>query len=141
MQKLQDCRKTKRYAVRVPHCSRAFRGILAAALQKSARLSCGSLAAVVRQMRGWRTITSVVRTPCVSCSTCGSLVCLAAVVLFQNTQTNRKENEHVENSLRQPYGLFSVRQSCGVAHNCVRLPYETKKFVIADRCMAAARLM
>ena len=32
MQKLQDCPKTKRYVVRVPHCSRAFHGIFVTAL-------------------------------------------------------------------------------------------------------------
>ena len=37
--------------------------------------------------------------------------------------------------------LFFARQSCGVVHNTMRLPYETKKFVVADRCTAAARLM
>ena len=37
--------------------------------------------------------------------------------------------------------LFFVRQSWGVVHNTVRLPYETKKFVVADRCRAAASLM
>ena len=106
MQKVQDCRKTKRYVVRVPHCSRAFRGIYATALRLSARLPCGSLAADVRQMRGLRTITSVVRTPCVSCSSLATALCvLRLTYVSQKTQTNRKENEHVENSLRQPCDL------------------------------------
>ena len=37
--------------------------------------------------------------------------------------------------------LFFVRQSCGVVHYTVRLPHEIQKFVDADRCTAAARLM
>ena len=106
MQKLQDCRKTKRYVVRVPTCTRAFRGILTAALRLSPWLPCCSLAAVVRQMRGWRTITSVVRTPCVSCSSLAAALCVLRLsYVFQKTQTNRKENEYVENSLRQPCDL------------------------------------
>ena len=37
--------------------------------------------------------------------------------------------------------LFFVRQSCGVVYYTVRLPHEIQKFVAADRCTAAARLM
>ena len=60
----------------------------------------------VRQMRGWRTITSVVRTPCVSCSSLAAALCaLRLSYTSQKTQANRKENEHVENSLRQPCDL------------------------------------
>ena len=106
MQRLQDCRKTKRYVVRVPHSSRGFRSILATALRYSARLPCDSLAADVRQMRGWRTITSVIRTPYVSCSSPAAALCVLRLSYgSQKTQTNRKENEHVENSLRQPCDL------------------------------------
>ena len=106
MQKLQDCRKTKRYVVRVLHCSRAFCGILATALRYSTRLPCNSLAADVRQMRGMRTITSVVRIPCVSCSSLSAALCVLRLpYVSEKTQTNRKENEHVENSLRQPCDL------------------------------------
>ena len=106
MQKLQDCHKTKRYVVHVPHCSRAFRGILAAALRLSDHLPCSSLAAIVRQIRGWRTITSFIRTPCVSCSSLAAALCVLRLSYdFQKTRTNRKEKEHVENSLQQPYDL------------------------------------
>ena len=95
MQKLQNCRKTKRYVVRVPHCSRAFCSILTTALRSSARLPYGSIAADVRQMRGWRTITSVVRTPCVPCSSLATALCVLRLpYVSQKTQTNRKENEH-----------------------------------------------
>ena len=135
MQKLQDCRKTKRYVLRVPHCSRAFCGILATALRYSARLHCSSLAADVRQMRGWRTITliaAVLRQPCVSwgCRTS----------LRKHKQIAKKMNM---SKIRcgSLATLFFVRQSCGVVNNTVRLPYETKKFAVADRCTAAARLM
>ena len=119
MQKLQDCRRTKQYVVRVPHCSRAFRGILATALRLSARLPCGSLAADVRQMRGLRTITSVVRTPCVSCSSLATALCVLRLsYVSQKTKTNRKENEHVENSLRQPCDLVfrTAVLRCSILH-------------------------
>ena len=57
-------------------------------------------------MSGWRTITSVVRTPCVSCSSLATVLCaLRLSCVSQKTQTNRKENEQVENSLRQPCDL------------------------------------
>ena len=53
-------------------------------------------------MRGWRTITSVVRTPCVSCSGLAATLCaLRLSYTSQKTQANCKENEHFENSLRQ----------------------------------------
>ena len=119
MQKLQDCRKTKRIVVRVPHCGRAFSGILATALRLSARLPCGSLAADVRQMRGLRTITSVVRTPCVSCISLATALCVLRLsYVTQKTQTNRKENEHVENSLRQPCDLVfrTAVLRCSILH-------------------------
>ena len=57
-------------------------------------------------MRGWRTITSVVRTTCVSCSSLATALCVLRLsYVSQKTQTNRKENEHVENLLRQPCDL------------------------------------
>ena len=70
-------------------------------------------------MPGWRTITSVVRTPCVSC---GSLVAVLCVLRLpytsQKTQANRKENEHVENSLRQPCDLVfrTAVLRCSILH-------------------------
>ena len=71
-------------------------------------------------MRGWRTITSVLRTPCVSCSSLAAALCvLQLLCISQKTQTNRKENEHVENLLRWLVTLFFVRQSCCVVHNTV----------------------
>ena len=119
MQKLQDCRKTKRYVVRVPLCSRAFCGILTTALRSSAQLPCGSLAADVRQMRGWQTITSAVRTPCVSCSSLATALCVLRLpYVSRKMQTNRKENEHVENSLRQPCDLVfrTAVLRCSILH-------------------------
>ena len=63
-----------------------------------------SLAAVVSQMRGCQTIISVVRTPCLSCSSLAAALCvLWLLYVFQKTQTNRKDNE--ENSLQQPWDL------------------------------------
>ena len=106
MQKLQDCPKIKRYVVCVPRCSRAFRCILATAMRYSAVLPCCILAADVSQMRGWQTITSVVRLICVSCSSLATALCVLRLsYVSQKTQTIRKENEHVENSLRQPCNL------------------------------------
>ena len=48
----------------------------AAFLRQPCKKAYGDLA-VVRQMHGWRTLTSVVRTPCMPCS---SLACLAAAL-------------------------------------------------------------
>ena len=57
-------------------------------------------------MRGLRTITSLVRTPCVSCSSLATALCVLRLsYVSQKTQTNRKENEHVENLLWQPCDL------------------------------------
>ena len=76
---------------------------------------------------------------------CGSLGCLAAILRPPEIAQNRKENEHVANLvfdvLPCDLGFFFARQSCGVSHNTVRLPRETQKFVVVDRCMAAARLL
>ena len=79
-------------------CRHTFHSILVAALRFSAQLSCGRRAAFVRQMRGWRTFTSVVKIPWVSCSSlAAALRVLQLSYVFQKMQTNRKENEHVEN--------------------------------------------
>ena len=70
-------------------------------------------------MRGWRTITSVVRTPCVSCSSLAAALCaLRLSYTSQKTQANRKENEHVENSLRQPCDLVfrTAVLRCSILH-------------------------
>ena len=142
MQKLQDCRKTKAYVVRVPHCSRAFCSILATALRYSTWLPCGSLAADVKQMRGWQTSTSVVRTPWVSCSSLATALCVLRLsYVSQKTQQIEKKMNMSKIRCGSLATLFFVRQSCRVVHNTVRLPYETKKFTVADRCTAAARLM
>ena len=127
-------------------CSHMFRRILATTLQQSARLSCGSLAHFVRQMRGWQTITSVIQTPCVSCSSLAAALCVLQLsCVLQKMHKNRKENKHVESLVFDVAAAlgpcFFVRQSCGVAHNTVRLPQETQKFFVADRCTAAVRLM
>ena len=88
------------------YVSRTVAVRFAAFLQQPCDKTHGYLAAVVRQMRGWRTITSVVRTPCVSYSSLAAALCVLQLsYVFQKTQTNRKENEHVENSLRQPCDL------------------------------------
>ena len=145
MQNLQDCCKTKRYVVQFR--SRVvivrFSAVVvrnAAFLRQpcnKAQLSCGSLAAFVRQMCGWRTIKPVVRALQLSC---GSLECLPAVLHPPEIAHNCKENEHVEAFVfEQPCDLV-FHKSCGVAHNTVRLPHEPQKFVVADMCMAAARL-
>ena len=127
-------------------CGHTFRSIPAAALQLSAWLSCGSLAALVRQINGLRTITSVVRTPCVPCSSlAATLHVLQLSCVLQKSHKNRNENRHVENlvfdiaAALQP--CFFIRQSCIVAHNNSRLLHENQKFVAVDRCMAGARLM
>ena len=70
-------------------------------------------------MRGWRTITSVVRTPCVSCSSLAAALCVLRMsYTSQKTQANRKENEHVENSLRQPCDLVfrTAVLRCSILH-------------------------
>ena len=73
---------------------------------------------------------------------CGSLVCLAAVVrLSENAKKIAKKMNILKFRCDRLATLFFVRQSCGVVHNTLRLPYETKKFVVAVRCTAAARLM
>ena len=97
---LQDCRKTKRYIVQFPHCSRAvivgfsaevvrFAAFLRQPCDKAHRylaailpLSCG----FCKTLRDWQTITSVVQTPCVWQQPCSC-----------PTHTNRKENENVKN--------------------------------------------
>ena len=102
MQNLQDCHKTKKYVVPFPLCNRAvivrFSVVVvrfAAFLWQPCYKAHGHLAIVLRV---WRNITSVVRTPCVSCS---SLAAASRVLrlsyVSQKTHTNRKENEHVEN--------------------------------------------
>ena len=70
---LQDCRKTMRYVVQFPHSSRAaivrFSAVVvrfATFLRQACNKAHGYLVVVLR--RGWRTITYVVRTPCVPCS-------------------------------------------------------------------------
>ena len=70
-------------------------------------------------MRGWRTITSVVRTPCVSCSSLAAALCVLRLsYTSQKTQANRKENEHVENSLWQPCDLVfrTAVLRCSILH-------------------------
>ena len=98
-------------------CIRTFRSIFAAPFKLSARLSCGSLAAFVRQIHGWRTITSVVRTPCVPCSSLATtLRVLQLSCVLKKSLKNRKENEHVESLVFDVAAAlrpsFFVRQSC-----------------------------
>ena len=58
---------------------------------------------------------------------------------------NRKENEHVKNLVFDVAAAFRpsdfVRQSCVVAHNTLKLPHETRNYLVVDRCTAAAMLM
>ena len=91
----------------------------AAFLRQPCDKAHGYLAADVRQMRGWRTKTSVVRTPCVSCSSLAAALCVLRLsYTSQKTQANRKENEHVENSLRQPCDLVfrTAVLRCSILH-------------------------
>ena len=70
-------------------------------------------------MPEWRTITSVVRTPCVSCSSIAAALCVLRLqYTSQKTQANRKENEHVENSLQQPCDLVfrTAVLRCSILH-------------------------
>ena len=79
---------------------------------------------------------------------CSSLATALRVLqlpcVLQKSHKNRKENEHVEYLVFDVAAAlrpcFLVRQSCSVVHNTVRLPHETKKFVVADKCKAATRL-
>ena len=77
---------------------------------------------------------------------CSSLAAALRVLrlsyVSQKTYTNHKENEHVENLVFDvAAALFVLGQSCVVVYYTLRLPHETQKFFIADRCTAAARLM
>ena len=68
-------------------------------------------------MRGWRTIKSVVRTHCVSCSSLAAALCVERLsYTSQKTQTNHKEN--VENSLRQTCDLVfrTAVLRCSILH-------------------------
>ena len=97
-------------------------------------------------MPGWRTITSVVRTPCVSCGSLAAALWQSCVSCGCRTPLRkRKQIAKKMNMSKIRCGslatLFFVRQSCGVVYYTVRLPHEIQKFVDVDRCTAAARLM
>ena len=99
------------------------------------RKSCG-----LRKTNAWlanynvsrMNILRVLRQPCVSCG-------------CRSPLRKRKQIAKKMNMSKIRCGslatLFFVRQSCGVVYYTVRLPHETKKFVVTDRCTAAARLM
>ena len=66
--------------------------------------------------------------------------------ILQKTQTNRIENEHVENivfdvvaALRPCFSYGSLAVLFTTPHNTVRLPHEIQKIVVADRCKADAK--
>ena len=109
----------------------------------NARLSCDSLAAFLRQNYGWRTIASVVRTPCVpySCLTT-ALRALRLSCILQKTHRNRKKNENVKYLVFDVAAAmrlyFFVGQSCGVVNNTLRLSCETQKFDVARRHVVRA---
>ena len=69
---------------------------------------------------------------------CTNTLCvlLQPCVLIRSHK-NHKEHEHVQNLVF----VVALRQSCCVVHKTVRLPQETDKIVVVERCMAAARLM
>ena len=80
------------------------------------------------------------------------LACLEAALhtlqqsyVLIRSHKNHKENEHVKNLLfvvvAELRSCDIVRQSCGVAHNTLRLPHITQKFVVIQVCTAAIRLM
>ena len=142
MQKLQDCRKTNDTS----YVSRTAAVRFAAFLRQPCDEAHGYLAADVRQMPGWRTITSVVRTPCVCCSSLAAALRQPCVSCGRRTPLRkRKQIAKKMNMSKIRCGslatLFFVRQSCGVVYYTVRLPHEIQKFVDVDRCTAAARLM
>ena len=73
----------------------------------------------------------VLQQPCMPCS------CLASGL--QKTHKSRKENELVENSVFDDASAlqpFFVGQSCNVVFYTLRLPCETKKFVVGERYKA-----
>ena len=97
-------------------------------------------------MRGLRTITSVVRTPCVSCSSLATALCLLRLsYVSQKTQTNCKENEHVKNLLRQPCNLVfrtAVLRCCSNYHQIstlsLLLPPCIRKSLVSKRNCSSA---
>ena len=98
-----------------------------------------TFATFVRKLRGWRTLTSVVQTLCMSCSIL--VAALQQHCVLQKLHKNRKEDEHVENHFFDIVAALRpcifVRQSCGVANNTLKLLHETQILVIADRCRKA----
>ena len=77
------------------------------------------------------------------------IACLAAVLrqpcVFCGCRTSFRKRKQIARKMNMSKircgslaTLFFVRQSSSVVHNTVRLLYETKKFVVADGCTAAA---
>ena len=106
-------------------CSCTFCSILAAALQLRAQLSCGFCKTNV-----WVANYSASRMNTLRAlqQSCGSLECLAAVL--RPPEIAKKMNMSKISILTSPATLFFCK-SCGVAHNTVRLPHKTQKFVVA----------
>ena len=71
---------------------------------------------------------------------CGSLVSCGCRTSFRKRKQIAKKMNMSKIHCGSLTTLFFVRQSCGVVHNTVRLQYETKKFVVADRYTAVSRL-
>ena len=126
MQNLQDCRMTKRYIIRFPHCSRAvivrFSFVVVhfvAFLQQSCDKAYSYLAIVLRLSKDKCVAGKILH------QSYEHLACLAAVLrqsyVSQKTHTNRKETEHVENlvsDMRQPCDLVCRRAvlRCSILH-------------------------
>ena len=91
-------------------------------MQKSARSLHGNRAAVLKHLQAKYVLAAV--------------LCPHEIV---------QKNEHGKNlDFVAAFALRpcdSVRQSCGVKHNTLRLPHDTQKFVVVERCTAAARPM
>ena len=73
-------------------------------------------------MRGLRTYTSVVRTPCMPCNSLATAFrALQQHCVLKKSHKNRKENENFENLVFDVSAALGpcifVRQSCGVVHN------------------------
>ena len=96
MQNLQDCRKTKRYVVRFPHCSRAvivrFSVVVvrfAAFLRQPCDKAHGHLAIVLRLAKNYVSHTNTLH---VLQHSRGSLACLAAVLrLSENAHKSQRK--------------------------------------------------
>ena len=92
----------------------------------------------------------VLQQPCVPCSSLAAVLhALQQSCVLIRLHMKHKENEHVQNivfvlaAASQP--CDTIKQSCSVAHNTVRLRQETQEFVVEERqaycCSILVRLM